>query len=91
LFVAVTAKLPVAVFVPDIPDPGKGTVKRVLESGIVRYATFKFESTAMAAIGEGVVSETRTTCRDASVTVKPVGIAETTAHPSCTTKGGAPT
>jgi hypothetical protein len=87
--VAVTAKLPDTEFVPDVP--GKGTVKSVPESGMVRYATFRFVSTAMAAIGEEVVSEAKTTCRDASVMVKPVGVAETTAHSSCTTKGGAPT
>ena len=72
------------------PAPGNGTVNKVFESGIVRYAAFRFVSTAMAAMGDGVVSETSTMCPDVSVIEKPVGVAVTTAHPSRTTNGGAP-
>jgi hypothetical protein len=45
----------------------------------------------MAGIGEGVFSDTSTTCPGISVIVNPVGVAVTSAHPSCTTNGGAPT
>ena len=78
-----TVKLPEVAFVPDVLDvPGNGTVKSALESGMVRYATLRYVSTAIAATGEGVVSETRTTWPEVSVIEKPVGVAVTAAHPS---------
>ena len=40
--------------------PGSGTVRRVFESGMVKYATFNFLFNAIAVTGEGVVSDTST-------------------------------